>query len=987
MHRIGTYSIIEELGNGRTGVLYRAVHEAGGAPVALRVLPQDIPSTQEFRVHFEKGFRLVAGLNHPNLAAGYEWGQEGPVTYLVSELFEGQDLRAIIAAEPPIAIEDKLRLMIQVAMGLRHAHQNGIVHGNIHPGNIFRTSAGVAKILDLGLVHMLAGCLKPAEVRSPSLLYLSPEQIQGRDPAGASDLFALGILFYQLLTGSHPYQDPQGDVTFEQILFQDEIATLERYPEIPMGFWPILVHCLAKNPQDRIRNAADLADGLRQLEEDLAEDRRLMRVELRKSLALRRGVQGAAGHQVYSEVERLLASPIPEYSALNRMLRTLGDLGPWRSQPPQNDDTVWPAISEGGPHDDGGSAADAIPPPVEKDLLPPPSPPASHQAAPEGQSTSAETACRPAPDATTPEETGLVIGLAQEEVAYLAQTSAALAENLEEQDVAVPDSAPGPTSGCPPGFQSQVLAPAAESSETSRPVPEIKEAGPAEAAVAPNSGRRQERVHRILAAIAAASVLLFLIGLGLPGLRRPPGPSPALGGLIAAARAGLDQGKYDEALRILSQIPENTPWSTAAHDLRDRVEQDRTAELLMSEARRLKDGGRLDESRLLARRVLELQPDSRSAQSLLSELETASLADSMRQEERAAAEASLALASTLIRRGKLDQARAEIDKAERYAGELPDLAEVQEQWQARRAALERTPAHNLPAPAPAASAELERTFARDAEDQFRRGEYDRTLETLGQWLAHSPSNQAAQVLRGRTNQLKGHLSAYESALRAKNYDLALVELARAGQINPDHPRLSELRSQVEARREAARASLTVYRLGDPGTILFDGRAIGPAGEVQDLPVPTGSHSLTIRYPNGRESSQIQHFEEDQHVVLIYESPRPSFRSMTEADRGLLAARRIREQVRRFPVEHTHGLFRGKCSGDLLVSLAEVEFRPVTGSHGFRLPFRTLRLTVEDRSVDLYFATDGKLFHSLKAPDPASVESLREWWDQLHSSAP
>ncbi len=263
--RLGPYTLEASVGSGGMGEVYRAVDTRLGRTVAIKVLPAHLSNSPEALGRFEQETRAVAALNHPNILALHDVGREGDVAYAVSELLEGEPLRARLD-RGPLTPRRALVFAIQIARGLSAAHERGIVHRDLKPSNIFITRDGRAKILDFGLAipdASHAGAWDEQQTRiqtRPGTFagtpgYMSPEQIVGEPATVRSDIFAFGILLYEMLTGLHPFQRDSMVGTTGAIL-RDDPPPLGR--EIP-GLERLAMRCLEKNPTDRPESIRDVA--------------------------------------------------------------------------------------------------------------------------------------------------------------------------------------------------------------------------------------------------------------------------------------------------------------------------------------------------------------------------------------------------------------------------------------------------------------------------------------------------------------------------------------------------------------------------------------------------------------------------------------------------------------------------------------------------------------------------------------------------------
>src|SRR6185503_16963942 len=268
--RLGPYQILGPIGRGGMGEVYRAHDARLGREVAIKVLPAETDATPDRLARFEREARAVAALNHPNILAIHDIGNESGVVYAVMELLEGETLRDRLQQQRRITPTKAVDYAIQIARGLAAAHERGIVHRDLKPENLFITGEGRVKILDFGLALHAASGAADGDTRAtgfitePGLLvgtpgYTSPEQILGEAATPRTDLFAFGVVVYEMLTGTHPFRRGSVVDTVTAILRDDPPPLGPAVPSLAAGITGIIERCLDKHPADRPASARDLA--------------------------------------------------------------------------------------------------------------------------------------------------------------------------------------------------------------------------------------------------------------------------------------------------------------------------------------------------------------------------------------------------------------------------------------------------------------------------------------------------------------------------------------------------------------------------------------------------------------------------------------------------------------------------------------------------------------------------------------------------------
>ncbi len=266
------YALIETLGQGGMAVVWRAEDRLLGRTVAVKILRDQYAQDPEFLARFRSEARSAAALNDPGVVAVYDVGSDGGRHYLVMELVDGQDLKQVIRQEAPLPAERVVRIGTELARAVGQAHRAGLVHRDIKPQNVLVTADGRMKVADFGIARAVAeaGMTAPGIVLG-TVHYLSPEQAAGQTATPASDVYALGVVLYEMLTGKLPFTADSGVGVAMKILREDPKPLSEVNPDVPDVLARIVGRAMAREPQDRFPDANALADALQAYREASVE--------------------------------------------------------------------------------------------------------------------------------------------------------------------------------------------------------------------------------------------------------------------------------------------------------------------------------------------------------------------------------------------------------------------------------------------------------------------------------------------------------------------------------------------------------------------------------------------------------------------------------------------------------------------------------------------------------------------------------------------
>ena len=259
--RFGRFEVVDKLGAGAMGEVFRAHDPVLGRDVAIKVVSGRLSEDDAAGERFLREARAAAQLNHPNITTVYEYGEEQDRAWMAMELLEGQDLREVLKKGGLTSLDDKLATIEQILEGLAFAHSKGLVHRDLKPGNIRVLPQGRVKIMDFGLARPEDAAATGALMGTPH--YMAPEQVQGERATARSDVFSLGAMSYEILSGRLPFPGHTIAVVLYGVVHRDPEPLTQVAPEVPPGVAGVPMRALAKDPDARYLNATEMLQALR----------------------------------------------------------------------------------------------------------------------------------------------------------------------------------------------------------------------------------------------------------------------------------------------------------------------------------------------------------------------------------------------------------------------------------------------------------------------------------------------------------------------------------------------------------------------------------------------------------------------------------------------------------------------------------------------------------------------------------------------------
>ena len=266
---VGKYEIIDQLGQGGMGIVYKGFDHGIGRTVALKLMSQQFAQDTEFRARFMREARAAGILQHPNIVTVHELGEWQGAPFIAMEFLQGGSLDHILKNEKTMPLERRLDIIAQVCRGLDYAHARGIVHRDIKPANVMVSGDGVAKIVDFGIARLAEQKLTQTGHVLGTVTYMSPEQLQGQTLDGRSDIFAVGVMLFEVLTSVLPFAAENTGSAIANILYRQPLKLSSFLANYPGDLDDIIAKCLAKEPSDRFQTGGELADRISRVQEQM----------------------------------------------------------------------------------------------------------------------------------------------------------------------------------------------------------------------------------------------------------------------------------------------------------------------------------------------------------------------------------------------------------------------------------------------------------------------------------------------------------------------------------------------------------------------------------------------------------------------------------------------------------------------------------------------------------------------------------------------
>jgi serine/threonine-protein kinase len=330
--KFGRYEILERVGRGGMGVLYRGKDPVLDREVAIKVMSGDFTADEAARSRFFREARAAARLQHRNIVTIYEFAEDEHGTpYIAMEFLRGQSLAARLPAEPPLTLVQKLDILVQLCTGLHYAHEQGIVHRDVKPANIWLMDDGTVKLLDFGIAKIAASTMTGGASVLGSAAYMAPEQVSGREIDGRADVFAAGVVLYEMLARRKPFEADGPTAVMMKIVKEDPPPIRQLAPDLPAALVNAVTKALQKDPDKRFLNAGELGAELRLIRLSLERTSETMSAEAdaQQTQFMASPPVGGAAESVHGPLDALGGAPLGAHAPVSRPHAGSGSFATW----------------------------------------------------------------------------------------------------------------------------------------------------------------------------------------------------------------------------------------------------------------------------------------------------------------------------------------------------------------------------------------------------------------------------------------------------------------------------------------------------------------------------------------------------------------------------------------------------------------------------------------------------------------------------------
>jgi len=269
IQKFGKYEILEELGRGGMGVVYKARDPIIGRLVALKTLTAGSAADPDLLKRFYREAQAAGRLQHPNIITIFDMGEANGTPYIAMQFLEGETLERAIAGRQPLSVAQKLSIILQLCKGLDFAHKNGVVHRDVKPANIFLGNDGIVRVLDFGIVHIAATTMTHTGMVIGTVPYMSPEQVTGQHVDQRSDIFSVGTVSYEFLTSAKPFDGPNLPSIMYKIVNERPAVPSSLVPDVPPALDQAVMRCLEQRPENRFQSLEDFVLEMEPIEQSL----------------------------------------------------------------------------------------------------------------------------------------------------------------------------------------------------------------------------------------------------------------------------------------------------------------------------------------------------------------------------------------------------------------------------------------------------------------------------------------------------------------------------------------------------------------------------------------------------------------------------------------------------------------------------------------------------------------------------------------------